>query len=349
MSAAGLMGILLLAGGSNLLGLPSLSYEANASVQGACTIQYYALDPANANNPNPAKEVTGAFGPAVAARDEAGVKKELDERRECGADGKFDPALTAAHYAEWSHNGLTSIKVDESPTGLNAFTAQMASDVDLRGKVLAELKKLEGESTFSTAPVSAGIWSLYMMPNGNGGVDLKVGRTSANGTNAVFTHGDKVIRYRLDCGFQPNRETPFTNVPECTGQECAPPPVCPPGTTGTWPECPPVTPPPCNPEWQKCWDTSVPAPEGVKPQPNDDYETPESVAPPTNPAPIINGNENQNSGSQAPGATTPDPDRNKPDPGTGTDDSGNTGSVNPDGPDGAGTGTNTTDPGNPFP
>lgn len=323
-------------------GLTPFSPDPAAAADSACTVSYYALDPNDANLSNPGKEVTGAFGPAVAARDEAGVKAELDERRECGADMKFDPALTAAHYSEWSHNGLTSIKVDESPDGLNAFTAQLANDKDLRGKVLTELKKLEGESTFSTAPVSAGIWSLYMMPNGSGGVSLKVGQTSADGTNAVFTHGDKVIRYRLDCGFQPNRDTPFTNVPECTGGECAPPPVCPPGTTGDWPNC--VTPPPpCNPEWQKCWETSVTAPEGVNPQGPGDYETPDSVTAPDKPAPVINGDETQTSTTPATDTTPVDPDRNKPDPATGTDSNGNTGTVNPD----TG-GPNNTDTGNPF-
>lgn len=210
---------------------------ANAS--DICKVSFYALDPSDATKPNPNKEVTGAFGPAVTPREEAGIKAELNERRECGSDGTFDPSLTAAHYSEWSFHGLTSMSV--TPEEIDAFAARLATDPTLHGQVLSELKRLESESAFSTEAVPAGTWSLYMMPDGSGGVTVKVGTTSIDGVNAVFTHPNGVvIRYRLDCGFQPNRSGGFPGIPTCTPGECTPPPPpaeCPPGTTGTPPDC----------------------------------------------------------------------------------------------------------------
>lgn len=224
---------------------PATAAEAIAT---SCEMTPFALDPADTSKPNPNKEVSGAFGPAVTARGEKDVKAELKERRSCGTDGVYDTYLTAAHYSEWSHYGLTSVKVGESTQEINAFADRIKADPELYKTTLAELEKLEGESTYSEAPVSRGIWSLYMMPDGNGGVDIKVGRTSSDGTNAVFTHGDVQVRYRLDCGFQPNREGGFPGIDECTGTECAPPPVCPEGTNGTWPNC-----------YVPCpWDSSLP-------------------------------------------------------------------------------------------
>lgn len=79
---------------------------------------------------------------------------------------------------------------------------------------------------------------MYMIPDGNGGVIIKFGQTSSEGTNAVFTHPSGIeVRYRLDCGFQPNRDGIPEGVDVCVGAECAPPPVCPPGKAGTWPDC----------------------------------------------------------------------------------------------------------------
>lgn len=205
--------------------------SAAPAVAASCGVTHFALDPSNPSAANPAKEVPAAFGPAITVRGEAAVKAELNERRECGADGKFDPALTAAHYADWSDAGLTTRKVEF--TGIDAFTAEIANNSGLYGQVISELKKLENESSYSEAPVQAGIWSLYMIPDGNGGVHVGQGHTSSAGTNAVFTHGDKVVRYRLDCGFQPNREGEYPGVPQCTAEQCPPPapPVvtCPPG------------------------------------------------------------------------------------------------------------------------
>lgn len=206
-----------------------------------CNVTYFALDPANPLAPNPAKEVPAAFGPEVTARGEDPVKAELNERRECGADGMFDPALTASHYSAWSEAGLTHHKV--AFTEIDAFYAKIAADGALYNEVLTELKGLENASAYSEEGVPQGIWSLYMDPNGSGQVNVKQGRTGSDGTNAVFTHpSGTVIKYRLDCGFQVNREGEFPGVPQCTPETCPPPlppviPECPPGTTGTPPDC----------------------------------------------------------------------------------------------------------------
>lgn len=238
LAAAGML--LLAAFLPGLLGIPGLNAEAATPAdigQQACTTMYYALDPADPTKPNPDKETSGSFGTPVSARGEVDVKAELKERRSCGTDGSFDPALTAAHYSEWSHYGLTSVKVGDSTAEINAFAAEIGSNPDKYAATLAELEKLEGESSYSEAAVSRGVWSLYMMPDGNGGVTIKVGQTSTDGVNAVFTHGDVVVKYRLDCGFQPNRDEGFPGIDVCTGSECAPPPVCPPGMHGDWPNC----------------------------------------------------------------------------------------------------------------
>lgn len=233
-------------------GLTPWSPAASAADQVAaqsCGVTYFALNPDDLSQPNPAKEVPAAFGSAVTARGEQAVKAELNERRECGSDGKFDPALTASHYAAWSEAGLTSTKVDY--TGIDAFYAQIAADPGLYKKTVDELKKLEGESAYTEEGVPAGIWSLYMVPNGTGAVNVGQGRTSADGTNAVFTHGGAVVKYRLDCGFQVNRSGEFPGVPPCSAEQCPPPPPppstppvtppgtpeCPPGSTGPYPHC----------------------------------------------------------------------------------------------------------------
>jgi hypothetical protein len=238
----------LLAGGGALFGLlltllipgiaPWSPSVPPAVAVADCAVTYFALDPANLALPNPAKEVPAAFGPAVTARGETDVKAELNERRECGADGKFDPALTASHYSAWSEAGLTKYKV--AYTEIDAFTADIAANATKYNEVLTELKGLENASAYSEEGVPAGIWSLYMDPNGSGGVNVKQGRTSADGTNAVFTNpSGAVIKYRLDCGFQVNRSgsgsSDFPGMPQCTPETC-PPPTCPPNTT-PWPEC----------------------------------------------------------------------------------------------------------------
>lgn len=254
------MGAFLTAGGALLLAAALVlvnpgvipGVEAATPPSESCDVTYFALNPNDPSQPDPAKEVPAAFGIAVTVRGEQPVKAELNERRECGADGKFDPALTASHYAAWSEAGLTTRKVDY--TGIDAFTAEIAGNKDLYNQVLTELKQLENESAYSEEAVPAGVWSLYMVPNGAGGVNVGQGLTSADGTNAVFTHGGAVIKYRLDCGFQVNRSGGqgggFPGVPECTPAQC-PPPVCPPGMEGTWPDCHPPCPPNTTP-WPEC-------------------------------------------------------------------------------------------------
>lgn len=344
-AAVVVMVVLALIFGGNL----STVVQASIASSSDCKVHYYNLDGKG--------ETNGSFGPSVTARDKAGIMAELHERRECGNDKQYDPALTAAHYVDWatatlpdgSPANLTSMKV--SWENATSFAQLLASNKDVYTAAIKELNELENNASFSIESVSQGQPSAYMATDGHGGVLILQGHTAHDGTNVVFTTKSGVaIRYRLECGFQPNWATLRPNLPECAVGQCTPPPPPPvtPPPSGCVDNCTPP-PPPCNPEWEKCWDTSVPAPEEVTPQPNDDYETPDSVAPPAKPAPIINGNEDQNSGSQAPGATTPDPDRDKPDPGTGTDGGGDPGSINPGGPGGAGTGDNNTNPGNPFP
>lgn len=198
-------------------GVINTVFEPQPQVE--CEVSYLALDPANPLVPNPAKEVPAAFGPEVIARGEVDVKAELNERRECGADGKFDPALTASHYSAWSEAGLTKYPV--AYTEIDAFTADIAANATKYDEILKELVGLENASVYSEVGVPAGIWSLYMDPNGAGGVTVKQGRTSADGTNAVFTHpSGAVIKYRLDCGFQVNRDGEFPGVPRIDIEVC---------------------------------------------------------------------------------------------------------------------------------
>lgn len=256
------MGAFLAAGGALLLAsalvlvnpgvIPGV--EAATPPSESCEVTYFALNPSDPSQPDPAKEVPAAFGTAVTARGEQPVKAELNERRECGADGKFDPALTASHYAAWSEAGLTARKVDY--TGIDAFYAEIAGNKELYNQVLTELKQLENQSAYTEEAVPAGVFSLFMVPNGTGGVNVGQGLTSADGTNAVFTHSGAVVKYRLDCGFQVNRsgaeggKGDFPGVPQCTPEQC-PPPVCPPGMEGDWPNCHPPCPPNTTP-WPEC-------------------------------------------------------------------------------------------------
>ncbi len=236
--------LLLIGGGLALLlvtGLvPSgfLPWQPAAQAQtmeaSECKVEYLALDPADQTKVNPDKEVQGAFGPIAASlSDEAVIKEDLKERRTCGTDDKFDTALTASHYAAWSHEGLTKHKVtlDE----IDAFAAKINADRTLYGEVLAELESLENGANFSLENgIPAGAMSLYMVPDGKGIALVKSGSALTTGTSAVFTHGDKVVRYRLDCGYQPWwPKAPKELPPPCTGSECVPPP-------------PPVEPPVCT-------------------------------------------------------------------------------------------------------
>jgi len=277
-AAAAALALLLatmLPGFAKVTAAPSAPSESTPAVDESCAVAPYAF----ASD----KEVAGAFGPAITARGEAKVKAELHERRTCGKNGTFDPYLTAAHYSEWSHYNLTSIKLEDTSKGINDFAARLINDTDLYGQVVDELEALEGESTYSEASVRKGIWSLYMVPDGANGVTIKVGRTQSDGTNAVFTHGDIQIRYRLDCGFQPNREGGYPGIEVCTGAECTPPQECKPGETGTWPDCkvkprPKPTPSPKpTPKCPDSWGPDCLKPKAWSKTPKNDGWTPRNL------------------------------------------------------------------------
>lgn len=169
----------------------------------ACGVHYYALDAP--------KESKNAFGPSVPARAEATIKSQLHERRLCGTDKLGDPTLTAAHYAGWSAAGLTKTKV--SFAGIDAFASKLVADQPMWQSVVTEMESLESASVFSLVAVPAGSRSLYMVPtSGAKGVSTRQGFTVGNGTAVVFTHGNAVVKLRLDCGFQ-NVRASFPGVP----------------------------------------------------------------------------------------------------------------------------------------
>jgi len=210
---------------------PAAAGTPGGTPSGVCNVHYYALDAG--------KESTNAFGPPVATREEAAIKAELQERRLCGADLLGDPSLTAAHYAAWSTAGLTKEKIDFA--GIDAFAARLVADYPLWESTVAEMTTLESASAFSLEAIPAGSPSLYMVPNGTGGVTTHQGNTVGNGTAIVFTNGSTVVKLRLDCGFQNVRES-FPGVPSMPpgSPEAPKPPTtpsCPPGTTGTPPNC----------------------------------------------------------------------------------------------------------------
>jgi hypothetical protein len=225
LSAAAAAGIII---SSAVPGLTPWSASAETQAKAAttaatsCSVNYGALDPNDQTKVNPDKETTAAIGPRVTQRDEAGIKKELNERRTCGTNGKFDPELTATHYAAWSEAGLTEEKVTYAD--VDAFRAKIIADPTLYGKTVSELESLENASTFSTKSVSAGNWSVYAEGDGKGNLTTKIGRSSHNGTVAVFKHGDTTIEYRLECGFQVLRESQFPGVKACAYNDCGPKP-----------------------------------------------------------------------------------------------------------------------------
>lgn len=182
-----------------------------------CKPYHYALDDETQLVNNPNKEVPFAAGTPVTQRDEKGIKSELQERRSCGADGKADFTLLAHHYAEWSYQGF----ITDNPisfTDVDAFAAQMVADGDLYRAALKTVEEFENTSVFSVETVGAGLWSLYVVPDGNGGVITHQGSTSHNGTAAAFTRDGKTIMYRLECGFQvlhPGGNPPPTDLPVC--------------------------------------------------------------------------------------------------------------------------------------
>lgn len=242
-------GVLLATGGSSGI-LPWTAAKAKASqdsintASATCSIQYGALDPTNAMLVNSHKETPAtSLGLPVTQRDEAGIKKELTERRTCGTDGKFDPELTATQYAKWSSLGLTSEKVAYTDAGIESFKTKIAGDSAEYAKATKELTKVEDESSFQIKAVPAGLYSVYAVPDGKKGVTTQFGHTGKTGTAAVFTHGTGankvVVMYRLECGFQVIQPEKPANVTVCKYDDCGPKPVAPPVTPPTthFPTC----------------------------------------------------------------------------------------------------------------
>jgi hypothetical protein len=192
--------------------------ESKGSELVTCGVYHYALDTTQ-TIPNPDKEpgIPFAVGTPVVQRDETGIKSELQERRSCGADGKFDSTLLAQHYAEWSYQGF----IEKAPItfdDVDAYAAKLATDGDLYRYTLTTVENLENTSAFSVEKVGKGLWSLYVVPDGHGGVITHQGSTSHKGTAAVFTRDGKTIKYRLECGFQvlhTGDNPPPTDLPVC--------------------------------------------------------------------------------------------------------------------------------------
>jgi len=274
----------------------TVSADAVADI---CAVSYDALDAETQTVANPNKETPGAVGTPVTQRDEAGIKAELQERRTCGTDGKFDLELTASHYADWSAKDLTSRTVEYAD--IDAFRAELNANPDLYASIQQELTDLENASAFATEATPAGVWSVYVLPTGNGDLTTHIGRTSRDGTSAVFTHpSGAVVKYRLECGFQIIHDSPPVGIDVCEYDECnAPPAVTPPVETPpvvTPPTTPPVVTPPtptCPPEtphgtWPVCKDEPTNEPEaptggGPNEDPGPGPEQPEPTQPPEEP------------------------------------------------------------------
>jgi hypothetical protein len=220
----------------------SLAEEA-ATAAGITIPHYFNLEP---NKP------LNTFGTDPVVRDEAGLLTVLHDRR-C-----LDPALTSAHLASWDE--IDVALVDE-------YTARFIASRELWLQAIGQIEQLEKKSmdyakeqniAFSLEAVPAGKSSLYMESNGNGGVSVKMGTTVHDGTALVFTHPDgRVVKLRLECGYQPVFDSPPPGIPECEdGNNCIPD------------ECPPWY-PHGNPE-TGCKDdpTADPGPNGNAPDGN---------------------------------------------------------------------------------
>lgn len=297
-SVVAVMAAIILILGPNI---PGLGAEASVttSTSADCTVHYYGLDEG--------KETAGAFGPTVnfdpAAPDMTSILAQLKERRECETDNQYDPALVAAHYAvtsnatlpDGSAANLTSQKI--ALTDMTKFAEVLAENRELYNQVVNELDELEASATTSIETVSKGVHSLYMVPNGNGAVNIKQGLVANDGFNLVLTYSNgAVVKYRLECGFQPNWATPPPDIPVCEGTECSPPPVCPPGWIGEWPNC-------LEPKWVK--PTTVE--EGWTPRGLDDGVTDGKVSERQQESGDTRGNAvNDQVNTSTPNTTTPD-------------------------------------------
>jgi len=241
---AAAVGVIIIGGGAVQGIMPSSVDDAMAAASSSCTVSYSSLDDATQTVTNPNKEVAGAIGTPVTQRDEAGIKAELQERRTCGTDGKFDTELTATHYAEWSNKTSTSRKVEYA--NIDAFRAELNADPVLYAAIQSELTNLENASAFSIEGTHAGMWSVYMKATGDGNLTTHIGRSAHDGTAAVFTTSSgAVIKYRLECGFQILHDSPPAGFNVCEYDECGnppPPPVVVPPTCPWNPSLPPESP-----------------------------------------------------------------------------------------------------------
>jgi len=229
----------VLFGSVSLPGVASAKSVAQAAIQAqTCSVHTYTTD-------SP-KESAQAFGPKVAGSYTAAaipaIVKELDNRRACdipAGDNSGDAYLLASHYAMWSAQGLTKEKVDLTSASINAFAASLIADQSKWQAAEKELEALESASSASIGSIPAGSWTMYMAQS-SGNVSVNVGgNTIGNGTMIVFTHGDKVVRYRLDCGFQPVIP-PAPPAPQAPSTPSTPSyPATP--TTPTTPTTPPQT------------------------------------------------------------------------------------------------------------
>jgi hypothetical protein len=193
-----------------------------------CSVAHFALNPNNPTVSNPDKESTNAMGPRVFPDGyvvkKADIKKaltEYDERRECGDDDMYDTMVTASVYADWSAQGLTKRKV--AYADIKAFVAELNADSKLYASVVGELKAIEAASVVSIEEVPANTWSIYVLADGKGGLTAHIGRSLNVGTALVFTHGDAVVKLRLECGFQILHTTPPPGLPQCEEADCLTP------------------------------------------------------------------------------------------------------------------------------
>lgn len=189
-----------------------------------------------------------AFGPAVETQVDPAVA-ELHKRR-CQ-----DPALTTAHAIDAGLEGWdfkpTDAEWQEQWTRLNG-------DRELWLSVIAQLEAQEKseETTVEVVNYPHSYHTMWFLdgPEGQFGklpfLRQGPGHASEAGMVLKFTFKDGSVRmYRLSCGFQPVRETPFPNVPPVEEPPCdcpPPPPVTtvPPSTTVPGTSVPPKACPP---------------------------------------------------------------------------------------------------------
>ncbi len=282
-----------------LFGVPPITGSSDVCATSESQIpetRYYTLDEG--------KETNHAFGPAVTQTDEAGIKSELLTRI-CA-----DPALAASVFAASGH--IATGLIDE-------YTARFNASRTLWNQAVEQIVLFTGESQFSIESVSTGVSTLYMVPQADGRILVKQGLTVGEGTAAVFTHSDgRVMKLRLDCGFQPVFPEPPTDVPYCAPEECLTPKdreddvTAPEGTVPLGPG--PLTPDNLSEEQQANGDVSGNITDNKVPNGTQAGDTTSDLHGGTTTAPGANsGGDNQNNGTvdnnvtnQNPGGTNGD-------------------------------------------